>query len=45
MKCAICKNDPTSHSFHKINENENMVIYYTCPSIVLVVFVAPPEID
>lgn len=32
MKCAICENDPTSHSFHKIHENENTIIYYTCPS-------------
>jgi hypothetical protein len=30
--CITCAIDPTSHSFKKISENHNVVIYYTNPS-------------
>jgi len=29
--CEICKNNPNSHSFTKINEDENKICYYTHP--------------
>lgn len=30
--CAICENDPTSHSFKNIGIHNNTTHYYTCPA-------------
>ena len=30
--CKICEKCPTSHSLVKFDENEEQIIYYTCPS-------------
>lgn len=30
--CKICEKDPTSHSFKKIGEKENVNYFYTCPA-------------
>lgn len=30
--CLTCLEDPLSHSFSKINENETTCFFYTCPS-------------
>lgn len=30
--CPICSADPTSHSFRKLSETEDIIYYYTCPA-------------
>ena len=30
--CPLCSIDPLSHSLKKLEEKENVVYYYTCPS-------------
>ncbi len=30
--CPLCAIDPLNHSLKKLKENDNIVIYYTCPS-------------
>lgn len=30
--CKICESEPGSHSFSKIREEDNISVFYTCPS-------------
>jgi hypothetical protein len=30
-ECSICREDPGSHSFEKLQETDTTVYYYTCP--------------
>lgn len=30
--CPICKLDPSSHSFTKLQEEKDIIYYYTCPA-------------
>lgn len=31
-QCPVCAEDPKSHSFHKLHEDEGMMFFYTCPA-------------
>ena len=33
IHCDKCFYNPQCHSFHKLNENEKEIYYYTCPSL------------
>jgi hypothetical protein len=30
--CPLCAIDPSNHSLVKLNENDNIIIFYSCPS-------------